>query len=108
MTNEVTGFARIAKKTEENKHSFVSSGVNLVGRCDNLLCRIKNKTQNFEMGFGTFNLNKEVFMQNCIVCRKSLSNKDIMNICFFDCLFSYEGVADGQKREVKERSTEVG
>ena len=108
LTNEVAGFTRVATRTEENKHAFVSSGVNLIGRCDNLECRIQTETQSFEMGFGTFNLNKEVYMQNCIVCQKSLTNKDITNIYFFNCSFSFQGVAGGKKKEVKERSTGAG
>ena len=65
---EVGGFTSVATKTEENKHTLFSSGVNLIGKCDNLECRIFKEDQFFEKGFGTFNINMEVFMQTCIVC----------------------------------------
>ena len=68
LTNEVTGDTVIAEETELNKHTFVSKGVNFVGRCDNNECRIYNEKQFFKKGFGTFLVNKEVFMQTCIVC----------------------------------------
>ena len=47
-------------------------------------------------------------MQICIVCQKSLANKDITNILFSNCKFSIEGIADGQKKEVKDRTTGAG
>ncbi len=50
-------------------------------------------------------MNKEVFMQTCIVCSKNLSNKDITNILFSNCKFSINGVVQGQKREIKDRTT---
>ena len=68
LTNEVTGDTVSAEETELNKHTFVSPGVNFVGRCDNNECRIYNEKQFFKKGFGTFLVNKEVFMQTCIVC----------------------------------------
>ena len=68
LTKEVAGFTRVATETEENKHSFVSSGVNLIGKCDNVECRICGEDQFFEKGFGMFNINKEVFSQTCIAC----------------------------------------
>ena len=40
LTNEVTGDTVSAEETELNKHTFVSPGVNFVGRCDNKKCRI--------------------------------------------------------------------
>ena len=47
-------------------------------------------------------------MQACIVCQKSLANKDITNIVFACCKFSIEGIANGQKKEVKDRTTGAG
>ncbi len=54
--------------TELTKHKFISDGVNFVGRCSNLECRIQKKKQFFKKGFGSFFVNKEVFDQTCIVC----------------------------------------
>ena len=54
LTQEVTGATRVAEETEETKHTFVSDGVNFVGKCDNHKCRIQNQTQYFKKGFGSF------------------------------------------------------
>ena len=54
LTQEVTGATYNLEETEENKHTFVSHGVNFVGKCDNHKCRIQNETQYFKKGLGTF------------------------------------------------------
>ena len=68
LTQEVAGTTEISEETELNKHTFVTNGVNFVGQCDNPNCRIQHEKQYFKKGFGSFLVNKEVFMQTCIVC----------------------------------------
>ena len=98
LTQEKTGSTKKATKTEENKHTFVSSGMNLIGKCGNVECRICGEDQFFEKGFGKFNINKEVFRQTCIACSKRLDAERIQNILFASCEFSIDGLQEEEKK----------
>lgn len=45
LTKEVAGPERVNILNERNKHKFVSSGVNIIGRCKHPGCRIQNEIQ---------------------------------------------------------------
>ena len=108
LTQEKAGSIKKATKTEENKHTFVSSGMNLIGKCGNVECRICGEDQFFEKGFGKFNINKEVFRQTCIACSKRLDAERIQNILFASCEFSIDGLQEEEKKAGGEwKKTEV-
>ena len=105
--NQITGECGNETSTELNKYKFFTPGANFVGKCDESTCRIHNVEQFLRKGFGTFAVNKEVWNQKCIACSKKFTNKEVTNILFYRCNFSFEGVTEGKKVE-KSGSTPAG